>query len=194
MAIVAARFWAALKPLARPAMTMLAASRLTSHSQGPGSVSSKSLASNTRRRSGDANRPKFEQVGVAAGLHDDVRAGRRGEVEGHHRGRAAVVGEGRLRHARVTQRDQVGQPVGLLRARGWRSGRGRPGARRRHGWCAARACAGADPPRVVRRGGPTVVPSTHPRKAAWVPMLRYRWPEPFSCLPSSSSSSTIPRS
>ena len=114
MAIVAARFWAALKPLARPAMTMLAASRLTSHSQGPGSVSSKSLASNTRRRSGEANRPKLEQVGVAAGLHDDVGPGRGGEVEGHHRGGAAVVGEGRLGHARVAQRDEVGQPVGLL--------------------------------------------------------------------------------
>ena len=61
MAIVAARFWAALKPLARPAMTMLAASRLTSHSQGPGSVSSKSLASKTRRRSGEAKSPKFAQ-------------------------------------------------------------------------------------------------------------------------------------
>ena len=59
MAIVAVTVLAALKPLARPAMTMLAASRLTSHSQGPGSVSSKSLASKTMRRSGDANRPKL---------------------------------------------------------------------------------------------------------------------------------------
>ncbi len=61
MAIVAARFWAALKPLARPAMTTLAASRLTSHSHGPGSVSSKSLASKTSVRSGEAKRPKFER-------------------------------------------------------------------------------------------------------------------------------------
>jgi hypothetical protein len=41
-------------------MAMLATSRLTSHSQGPGSVSSKSLTSKTRFLSGDAYRPKFE--------------------------------------------------------------------------------------------------------------------------------------
>ena len=58
---MAARFWAAEKPLARPAITMLAASRLTSHSQGPGSVSSKSLASKTSVRSGDANSPKLDR-------------------------------------------------------------------------------------------------------------------------------------
>ena len=61
VAIVAARFWAAVKPLLRPAMTMLAASRLTSHSQGAGSVSSKSLASNTSVRSGDPNSPKLDR-------------------------------------------------------------------------------------------------------------------------------------
>ena len=60
MAIVATRFAAALKPFARPAITTLAARRLTSHSHGPGIVSSKSLASKTRRRSGDAKRPKLE--------------------------------------------------------------------------------------------------------------------------------------
>ena len=59
--MAAARFWAGLKPLARPAMTMLAASRLTSHSQGPGRVSSKSLASKTIVRSGDAKSPKLER-------------------------------------------------------------------------------------------------------------------------------------
>ena len=40
-------------------MTTLAASRLTSHSQGPGSVSSKSLASKTSARSGEAKSPKL---------------------------------------------------------------------------------------------------------------------------------------
>ncbi len=61
VARVAVRFCAALKPFERPAMMMLVASRLTSHSQGAGSVSSKSLASNTRRRSGDAKMPKLER-------------------------------------------------------------------------------------------------------------------------------------
>lgn len=51
----------ALKPLARPAMTRLAASRLTSHSHGPGSVSSKSLMSNISRRSGEASSRKFSR-------------------------------------------------------------------------------------------------------------------------------------
>ena len=46
-------------PLSRPAMAKLAASRLTSHSHGPGQVSSKSLMPNSSRRSGDANTPKF---------------------------------------------------------------------------------------------------------------------------------------
>ena len=48
-------------PLSRPATARLAASRLTSHSNGPGRVSSKSLTSKTRRRSGDANAPKFDR-------------------------------------------------------------------------------------------------------------------------------------
>ena len=49
------------KPRSRAAISTLAAKRLTSHSQGPGSVSSKSLTSNTRERSGDANTPKFDR-------------------------------------------------------------------------------------------------------------------------------------
>ena len=52
---------AAVKPFARAAITTLAASRLTSHSHGPGSVSSKSFESKTSVRSGEANRPKFER-------------------------------------------------------------------------------------------------------------------------------------
>jgi hypothetical protein len=40
---------------------MLAASRFTSHSNGPGQVSSKSLQSKTRRRSGAEKTPKFER-------------------------------------------------------------------------------------------------------------------------------------
>jgi hypothetical protein len=49
------------KRLSIAAINMLAASRFTSHSHGPGSVSSKSLTSNTSRRSGDANAPKFDR-------------------------------------------------------------------------------------------------------------------------------------
>ena len=56
---MAARTASALKPFARPAITTLAASRLMSHSQGPGSVSSKSLVSKTSVRSGEAKSPKL---------------------------------------------------------------------------------------------------------------------------------------
>ena len=49
------------KPRWRAATTRLAASRLTSHSQGPGSVSSKSLQSKTSWRSGEPKTPKFER-------------------------------------------------------------------------------------------------------------------------------------
>ena len=55
------RMSAAAKPLSRPATTRLATRRLTSHSNGPGSVSSKSLTSNTSRRSGDPNAPKLDR-------------------------------------------------------------------------------------------------------------------------------------
>ena len=49
------------KPLSRAAISMLTANRLTSHSHGPGSVSSKSFTSNIKRRSGEANTPKFDR-------------------------------------------------------------------------------------------------------------------------------------
>ena len=50
-----------VKPLLYAAMVRLAASRFTSYSKGPGSVSSKSLMSKTRRLSGEANTPKFDR-------------------------------------------------------------------------------------------------------------------------------------
>ena len=50
-----------MNPLSRAATTKLAAIRFTSHSNGPGSVSSKSLRSNTSLRSGEPNTPKFDR-------------------------------------------------------------------------------------------------------------------------------------
>src|SRR5436190_2554547 len=49
------------KPLSRPATKTLAARRLTSQSNGAGSVSSKSFTSKTRWRSGVAQTPKFSR-------------------------------------------------------------------------------------------------------------------------------------
>ena len=57
----AARVSFGVKSRSRPAIAKLAARRLRSHSQGPGRVSSKSLTSITRRRSGAAKTPKFER-------------------------------------------------------------------------------------------------------------------------------------
>ena len=48
-------------PLLRAAMVKLAVIRFTSYSNGPGSVSSKSFRSNSSRRSGEANAPKFDR-------------------------------------------------------------------------------------------------------------------------------------
>ena len=53
------RFVDSLKPFSRAATTTLAARRLRSHSHGPRDVSSKSLTSNTSRRSGLAKTPKL---------------------------------------------------------------------------------------------------------------------------------------
>ena len=50
-----------VKSLLYAAIVRLAASRFTSYSKGPGSVSSKSLMSKTRRLSGEANTPKFDR-------------------------------------------------------------------------------------------------------------------------------------
>ncbi len=50
---------AAPRPRSRPHISMLAAKRFTSHSHGPGAVSSKSLTSKTSLRSEAANPPKF---------------------------------------------------------------------------------------------------------------------------------------
>ncbi len=95
------------KPLSRAAISMLAARRLTSHSHGPGSVSSKSLRSNTSRRSGEANTPKFDRC--ASPQHCTVRPERgvAGEVAGHDHGRAPVEGERRDEHAPVADRHEL---------------------------------------------------------------------------------------
>ena len=60
-AMTTARRSAGLNPRSRPAISKLAASRLTSHSHGPGRVSSKSLMSNIICRSGEANTPKLDR-------------------------------------------------------------------------------------------------------------------------------------
>ena len=101
-------------PRLRAAISMLAARRFTSHSKGPGSVSSKSFTSNTRSRSGEAKPPKFDQVRVAAELHVQRGARRRREVGGEDVGRTAVERERRRGHATVADGHQLGHPRDLL--------------------------------------------------------------------------------
>ena len=64
-----------LKPRWRAATTTLAASRLTSHSNGPGRVSSKSLMSKMRRRSGAVKAAEVREVRVAAELDREAGVG-----------------------------------------------------------------------------------------------------------------------
>ena len=71
-------------PLSRPATARLAASRLISHSNGPGRVSSKSLTSNTSRREGEANAPKLARC---ASPHSCTRSPEAGVVA-----RSAAIG------------------------------------------------------------------------------------------------------
>ena len=62
-------------PTSRPAISALAAIRFTSHSQGPGSVSSKSFGPKTSLRSGAANAAEVRDVSVAARLDHDPESG-----------------------------------------------------------------------------------------------------------------------
>src|SRR4029453_14784634 len=50
------------KPRSRPATAKLATRRLTSHSNGPGRVSSKSLGAKPRRRGGGGKMPEVEKA------------------------------------------------------------------------------------------------------------------------------------
>ena len=91
----------------RPAISRLVASRLTSHSQGPGSVSSKSLMSKTRCRSGRGERPEVRQVGVPAHLHGQPRPRRPRQVAGHRQRGPAEERERRGRHPPVADGQQL---------------------------------------------------------------------------------------
>ena len=87
---------------------------LTSYSNGPGRVSSKSLRSNNKSRSGEANTPKFDRC---ASPHSCVvRPGGRGagQIGGHDLRRTAVERERGDHHPAVPDRHQVGLPGRVL--------------------------------------------------------------------------------
>ena len=98
---------ASLRPLSRQATTKLAARRLTSHSQGAGRVSSRSLMEKMTLplRSGEA--AEVTQVGVPAALDADS-GGRGGRQVGRHgEGRPAVERERGADHAPVAEGEQL---------------------------------------------------------------------------------------
>ena len=86
---------------------MLTASRLTSHSHGPGSVSSKSLTSNTSRRSGEANTPKFDRCASPQHCTFSPDRGVGREILRHDHRRPAIERERRHEHPAVADRDQL---------------------------------------------------------------------------------------
>ncbi len=99
---------ALLKPLLRAAIVKLADMRLTSYSNGPGSVSSKSFRSNSRLPLGRGEHTEVRQVGIAAELNVEAGPGRVLQVGGHDLGRAPVERERRDHHPSVAHRHQVG--------------------------------------------------------------------------------------
>ena len=98
----------ASKPRSRPATAKLATSRFTSHSNGPGSVSSKSLMPNTSRRSGAAKPPKLDRCASPQSCTSSPVRGRAGQIGRHRVGRAAEERERRHQHPPVADRHQLG--------------------------------------------------------------------------------------
>ncbi len=89
---------------------MLTASRLTSHSHGPGSVSSKSLRSNTKPALRRREHSEIRQVRIAAALHGQPRPRCRRKVVRHDQRSAAIERERRDEHPPVANRHQLRNP------------------------------------------------------------------------------------
>ena len=109
-AMTISRRSAGVNPRSRPAISKLAASRLTSHSHGPGSrlVEVVDVEHQLPLRGGE--HPEVRQVGVAADLGVQARAWGRGEVGRHDQRRTPVEGERRDHHPSVAEGDQLGHP------------------------------------------------------------------------------------
>ena len=98
-----------------PAIMKLAASRFTSYSNGPGSVSSKSLRSNSSVRSGEAKTPKFDRWASPHSCTSRPAVGVSCQVGRHDLRRAPVERERRDQHPPVPHRHEVGLAGGVLR-------------------------------------------------------------------------------
>ncbi len=101
-------------PLSRPATARLAASRLTSHSNGPGSVSSKSLTSKTRLPLRRRERPEIRQMSIPAQLHPQPRHRCPGQIRRHRQRRPPIERERRHQHPPMPDRHQLRHPALVL--------------------------------------------------------------------------------
>ena len=104
----------ALTPSSRPATTRLAARRLRSNSNGPGMVSSKSLMSKSKARSGEANSPKFERCASPQSWTVMPEFGPAERSDAIGKCRAAIEGERRDRHPAIADRHEILQARGRL--------------------------------------------------------------------------------
>ena len=102
-------------PLLRPAITTLAASRLTSHSHGPGMRLVEVVAVEDELPLGCPEHAEVGEMRVPAELGHQARARRGREVRGHDERGAAEEGEGGDQHPAVADGHQLLHPaLGLL--------------------------------------------------------------------------------
>ena len=101
-------------PRSRIATSKLAASRLTSHSHGPGERLVEVVDVEDQAPVRCREDAEVHQVGVAARLHLDAGARRGGEVRRHDVGAAAEERERRREHASVPDRDELVPARGRL--------------------------------------------------------------------------------
>ncbi len=88
-------------------MTMLAAESLEVPLPGSGQRLVEVVCIEHKGAFGGPKEAEVGQVGVPTRLHQDVGSGGLGKVECHHSRSAAVVGERRLTHSLMSQRDQI---------------------------------------------------------------------------------------
>ena len=113
-AMTIARRSARSNPRSRPRTSKLAASRFTSHSHGPGRVSSKSLMSKSSCRSGEAKTPKFDRCASPQSCVWIPETGSRRKVGGHDQRAAAVERERAVEHPPVPDRNERRDAIGGL--------------------------------------------------------------------------------
>ena len=136
-ATIASRRIALEWPLLRPATTTLAASRLTSHSHGPGMRLVEVVAVEDELALGRPEHAEVGEVRVPADLGRQTRARRGREVRRHDQGGAAEEGERGDQHPAVADRAPVRAPCVVACSSSSDTGSGRSGAGSKVAWLLA---------------------------------------------------------